>query len=73
MYSLTLTWMIGPTMNLISKTHYLCDGTHHLCENGTTYLFVIMNYLIITSYNKSKLQYSESTRSYENGRYLSMW
>ena len=40
MHSPPLTWMVGPTMNLIS-------GTHHSCERGTMYLFVVMDYWII--------------------------
>jgi hypothetical protein len=35
-------------MNLISGIYHLCGGIHHSYERGTTHLFVVLNYLIIT-------------------------
>jgi hypothetical protein len=37
----SLTWIAGLTMNLINETY-------HLCERWTTYLFVVLDYWIIT-------------------------
>ena len=41
MHSPPLTWMVGPI-------NYIHGRTHHSCERGTTHLFVVLHYWIIT-------------------------